>query len=70
MMQGGATLQFSSIPLNMLGSKTKADYLVTGQWGEKAHKDGGLLVALGHGHRLGFLEDRVGIHVKFASLEL
>ncbi|CAK9043581.1 unnamed protein product [Durusdinium trenchii] len=39
MMQGGATLQFSSIPLNMLGSKTKADYLVTGQWGEKAHKE-------------------------------
>jgi len=41
MMQGGATLQFSSIPLNMLGSKGKADYLVTGQWGEKAHKDRG-----------------------------
>jgi phosphoserine aminotransferase len=37
--QGGATLQFASIPLNMLGSKTKADYLVTGQWGEKAHKE-------------------------------
>jgi len=34
--QGGATLQFSSIPLNMLGEKGKADYLVTGQWGEKA----------------------------------
>merc|ERR1719454_661767 len=34
--QGGATLQFSAVPLNMLGSKTKADYLVTGQWGEKA----------------------------------
>jgi phosphoserine aminotransferase len=38
--QGGATLQFSSVPLNMLGGpKTKADYLVTGQWGEKAHKE-------------------------------
>merc|ERR1719159_2161642 len=37
--QGGATLQFSSVPLNMLGSKTKADYLITGQWGEKAHKE-------------------------------
>merc|ERR1719389_920620 len=37
--QGGATLQFSSIPLNMLGTKTKADYLVTGQWGEKALKE-------------------------------
>jgi len=39
MSQGGATLQFSSIPLNMLGTKTKADYLVTGQWGEKAAKE-------------------------------
>jgi len=39
MNQGGATLQFSSIPLNMLGAKGKADYLITGQWGEKAHKE-------------------------------
>eukprot|EP00933_Yihiella_yeosuensis_P016183 TRINITY_DN1391_c0_g1_i1.p1 TRINITY_DN1391_c0_g1~~TRINITY_DN1391_c0_g1_i1.p1 ORF type:complete len:370 (-),score=105.98 TRINITY_DN1391_c0_g1_i1:328-1437(-) len=40
--QGGATLQFSSIPMNLLGgAKTKADYLVTGQWGEKAHKECG-----------------------------
>lgn len=39
--QGGATLQFSAIPLNMLGTKTKADYLVTGQWGEKAWKECG-----------------------------
>merc|ERR1719262_117830 len=38
-IQGGATLQFAGIPLNMLGSKTKADYLVTGQWSEKAHKE-------------------------------
>jgi len=37
--QGGATLQFSAIPLNMLGTKTKADYLITGQWGEKAQKE-------------------------------
>merc|ERR1719203_595628 len=37
--QGGATLQFSSVPLNMLGSKAKADYLVTGQWGDKAQKE-------------------------------
>jgi phosphoserine aminotransferase len=37
--QGGATLQFASIPLNMLGAKGKADYLITGQWGEKAHKE-------------------------------
>jgi len=41
-VQGGATLQFSSVPLNMLGgAKTKADYLITGQWSEKAHKECG-----------------------------
>jgi len=39
-VQGGATLQFSAVPLNMLGTKTKMDYLVTGQWGAKAYKEG------------------------------
>merc|ERR1712176_1443714 len=39
-MQGGATLQFSCIPSNTFGGeKTAADYLVTGQWGEKAAKE-------------------------------
>merc|ERR1712190_117896 len=38
--QGGATLQFAGIPLNMLGgSDVKADYLVTGQWSEKAFQE-------------------------------
>lgn len=39
-LQGGATGQFSAIPLNLLGDKTKADYAVTGHWGVKAVKDG------------------------------
>merc|ERR1712032_976991 len=39
--QGGATLQFSAIPFNMFGQNPKADYLITGQWGEKAHKEAG-----------------------------
>jgi len=39
-MQGGATLQFAGVPLNMLGEQgAEADYLVTGQWGEKAAKE-------------------------------
>jgi len=37
--QGGATLQFAALPLNMLGTKLKADYAVTGQWGDKAQKE-------------------------------
>jgi len=41
-LQGGATLQFSCVPLNMFGSgKTRADFAVTGQWGEKAYKESG-----------------------------
>src|SRR5215203_1695048 len=36
-LQGGASLQFSMIPMNFL--KTAADYVVTGAWGEKAVKE-------------------------------
>lgn len=35
-LQGGATFQFSMIPLNFLRSGETADYVVTGAWGEKA----------------------------------
>lgn len=35
-LQGGATLQFSAIPLNLLGDKISADYILTGDWGLKA----------------------------------
>lgn len=38
-LQGGATGQFASVPLNLLGEKSTADYVVTGQWSEKAHKE-------------------------------
>ena len=29
-LQGGATLQFEMVPLNLLGGKTSADYVNTG----------------------------------------
>jgi phosphoserine aminotransferase len=35
-MQGGASLQFSMVPMNFLPSRGTADYVVTGAWGEKA----------------------------------
>jgi phosphoserine aminotransferase len=38
-LQGGATLQFSMIPLNFLAANESADYVVTGVWGEKAVKE-------------------------------
>ncbi|REJ77288.1 MAG: 3-phosphoserine/phosphohydroxythreonine transaminase [Acidobacteria bacterium] len=39
-LQGGATLQFSMIPMNFLGDGP-ADYIVTGAWGKKALKEAG-----------------------------
>jgi len=35
-LQGGASLQFSMVPMNLLGSGTTADYLDTGSWAAKA----------------------------------
>lgn len=35
-MQGGASSQFSTIPLNLLGDKSSADYVNTGIWSKKA----------------------------------
>src|ERR1022692_136355 len=35
-LQGGATLQFSMVPLCFLEQGRSADYVVTGAWGEKA----------------------------------
>jgi phosphoserine aminotransferase len=38
-LQGGASLQFSMVPLNLLSPGATADYVVTGSWGEKAVKE-------------------------------
>ena len=35
-MQGGATLQFAALPLNLIGEKESADYINTGSWSTKA----------------------------------
>ena len=35
-LQGGATLQFSMAPMNLLAEGARADYLTSGAWGEKA----------------------------------
>src|SRR5690606_13512606 len=34
--QGGASLQFSMLPMNLLGAGDSADYIISGQWGKKA----------------------------------
>lgn len=38
-LQGGASLQFSMIPMNFLSSGQKAGYITTGSWSEKAFKE-------------------------------
>ena len=36
-LQGGATLQFSMIPLNLMKKNQQADFLITGNWANKAY---------------------------------
>jgi phosphoserine aminotransferase len=38
-LQGGASLQFSMIPMNFLPKDSSADYILTGSWGKKAVKE-------------------------------
>ncbi len=38
-LQGGATLQFSMVPMNFLAAGETADYVITGAWGKKALKE-------------------------------
>ena len=38
-LQGGASMQFSMVPMNLLTSGRTADYIVTGGWAQKAVKE-------------------------------
>src|SRR5258708_20078822 len=38
-LQGGATLHFAAIPMNLLAGKKAADYIYTGEWGKKAIRE-------------------------------
>ena len=42
-LQGGASSQFSMIPLNLLTEGKTADYILTGSFAEKAHKEAKLI---------------------------
>jgi phosphoserine aminotransferase len=48
-LQGGASLQFSMVPMNLLPAGGSADYIVTGTWAQKAVKEarrvGGVKIA-------------------------
>jgi len=45
-LQGGASLQFSMIPLNLAAAGKKAVYIDTGIWAEKAAKEAGKFAAV------------------------
>ncbi len=38
-LQGGGTLQFSMVPLNLMRNTKKADFIVTGHWAKKAAQE-------------------------------
>jgi phosphoserine aminotransferase len=38
-LQGGATLQFAMVPMNLLRGRASADYVNTGEWSKKAIKE-------------------------------
>ncbi len=43
LVQGGASMQFATVPMNLLGPGEVADYVVHGTWGEKALAEAKLL---------------------------
>jgi phosphoserine aminotransferase len=53
-MQGGASFQFAMIPLNFLPKDGVADYIITGYFAEKAHKEA---VKIGKTHVAGTTKD-------------
>ena len=54
-LQGGATLQFAMVPINLMRGKPGADYVHTGEWSSKAIKEAKLF---GAAHVVASAEDR------------
>lgn len=54
-LQGGAALQFSGVPLNLLNNQ--ADYLITGAWSQKAYKEACRYNSLGAIHLVADAKD-------------
>ena len=47
-LQGGATGQFAAVPMNLTGDDAAADYVITGNWGTRAHAEAGKFLATAH----------------------
>ncbi len=54
-LQGGATMQFATVPINLLVEGRTANYIHTGEWSKKAIKEAGLF---GKVHVAASAEDR------------
>ncbi len=62
-LQGGAHLQFSAIPMNLMKNKV-ADYIVTGQWAKKAWQEASLY---GKANKIASSEDKMFSYIPDCS---
>ena len=62
-LQGGAHLQFSAIPMNLMKKKV-ADYIVTGQWAKKAWQEASLY---GTANKIASSEDKMFSYIPDCS---
>ncbi|MBQ3141300.1 MAG: aminotransferase class V-fold PLP-dependent enzyme, partial [Clostridia bacterium] len=42
-LQGGASMQFAMIPLNLMTKNRRADFVITGQWAKKAREQAAVM---------------------------
>ena len=62
-VQGGASLQFAAIPMNLMKNKV-ADYIVTGQWAKKAFAEAKIY---GQANKIATSEDKVFSYIPDCS---
>lgn len=62
-LQGGATLQFAMIPMNLMKNKI-ADYIVTGQWAKKAYQEAAIY---GKANKIASSEDKTFSYIPDCS---
>ena len=62
-LQGGATLQFAMIPMNLMKNKV-ADYIVTGQWAKKAYQEAAIY---GKANKIASSEDKTFSYIPDCS---
>ncbi len=66
-LQGGASTQFAMVPLNLMNKNKKADFVITGQWAKKAHKEASLY---GEARKVASSEDKVFNYIPKLSADM